>query len=33
MDIIRGHRKEIPKEILFEKDAALYSFNFFTLPQ
>ena len=30
---IRGHRREIPNEICFEKDAALYSSNFFfTLP-
>ena len=30
---IRGHRREIPNEIRFEKDAALYSSNFFfTLP-
>ena len=30
---IRGHRREIPNKICFEKDAAVYSFNFFfTLP-
>ena len=33
MGTIRGHRTEIPNEIRFEKDAALYSSNFFfTLP-
>ena len=33
MGTIRGHRREIPNEIRFEKDAALYSSNFFfTLP-
>ena len=26
---IRGHRREIPNKIRFEKDAALYSSNFF----
>ena len=33
MGSIRGHRREVPNEIRFEKDAALYLSNFFlTLP-